>query len=91
MFAVLSIVDSFIIGIIVFYLIEFIFGDKPLARLSKLLLGIGSGIGYFSLCLELNYGESAADVSMTTACLVFFGPIALIAILWILSYAFKSK
>ena len=91
MFALLAILDGIIIAILVFYLIAFLLGDKPFVRLLKLLLAIASGIAYFCLCAELNYGEMATEVSMLTGCLVFFGPIGLIGIIWVVNYMFKDK
>lgn len=91
MLALLAIFDGIIIGMLVFYFIAFLLGDKPFARLLILLLGIISGIAYFCLCAELNYGEMATEVSILTGCLVFFGPVGLIAILWVIYYMFKDK
>ena len=91
MFALIAIFDGIIVGMLVFYLIAFLLGDKPFIRLLKLLLGIASGIAYFCLCAELNYGEAATEVSILTACLVFFGPVALMAILWVINYMFKNE
>lgn len=91
MFALIAIFDGIIVGMLVFYLIAFLLGDKPFIRLLKLLLGIASGIAYFYLCAELNYGEMATEVSMLTGCLVFFGPIGLMGILWVVNYMFKDK
>lgn len=91
MFTVLAILDSIIIGMIVFYLIAFLFGNKPLVRLLKLLLGVVAGVLYFWLCAELNYGELATEVSMATGCLVFFGPVAIVVILLVIGYMFKDS
>lgn len=91
MFALIAIFDGIIVGMLVFYLIAFLLGDKPFVRLLKLLLGIVSGIAYFCLCAELNYGEMATEVSILTGCLVFFGPIGLMGILWVINYMFKDR
>ena len=91
MFALISIFDGIIVGMLVFFLIELLLKDKPFVRLLKLLLGIASGIAYFCLCIELNYGEMASEVSTLTGCLVFFGPIGLMGILWVVYYMFKDE
>ena len=91
MFAIIIILDAIVVGMIGFYLCAAVFGDKPLARLLKLVLGIASGIGYLALAVDIGYGELGYKVSDFIAGLVIFGPIAFFSVLWVLNYMFKDK
>ena len=91
MFALLILLDCVIVGMFAFYLAAVLFGNSPLSRLLKLLFGVVAGGFYFLLCIELNYGEMAMEASLATGAIVFFGPIALMAILCVIGYMFKDK
>ena len=87
MFDILVIADGLIVGGFIFLLIGSLFGDKPLVRLLKLLLGIFAGVGYLMLCVAIN----TSDINMFIGCIILFGPVALMVILCLVYYMFKDK
>ncbi len=87
----LPFIDGFIIGFLIYYLIEFFFGDKPLIKLIKLLSGVSSGIAYFFFCAYLMYGDIPNDIGLIIPGIFIFGPVILLAIIWIINFMFKNK
>ena len=89
LFLVLSIFDGMVVGAIAFLLIKFLLGDKPFARLIKLLLGVASGVAYAALCFNIVFGET--DVILGSGLFWLLAPVAVVAILWVISYMYKDK
>ena len=89
LFLILSVFDGMVIGALVFRVIKLLLGDKPFAKLIKLLFGGASGIAYAVLCLQLGYGET--EIGMGVFLFLLFAPIAVIALFGIISYMYKDK
>ena len=87
---IIMILDGMLIGSLVFALIELLFGDGPLARLMKLLLGVGSGIAYFILCAHLAYGD-ILNINGSLVMFVIFAPVGFMGIVRLKDYMFKKK
>ncbi len=87
-FLVIAIIDGMFVGFSLKYLCELILGNKPIARLLKLLVSVGAGIGYF-LWVICTY--ESTEVSMVGGLFIIFTPIALFLILAIIAYMFKKE
>ena len=87
-FLVIALFDGIIVAMFVATLVMELFGDSPFARLLRLVLSIGSGIGYFFWCVHLGWGET--DASLGTFLLVFLLPVGLIGILKIIEYMYRK-
>ena len=85
----LTIFDGMIIGMFVFYLIAALLGDGPFARLTKLLLGIASGLAYAAWCLHIWLGES--EMGMGLAIGIILAPIAVFLLLLLIDYVVDGK
>ena len=68
-FLAIAIFDGIIVAMFIAALAMRLFGDSPIARLLRLILSIGSGIGYFLLRAHLGWGETNASMG------AFFGSI----------------
>lgn len=90
LFFLAYIFDGLIVGLLVFCVMGWMIGDKPLARLIKLLFGVAAGIGYWLLCVYM-HGSDSSSMSMGLFLFVVFAPIALLAILWLINYMFEGK
>ena len=88
MAGIIIIIDSGLVGLIVAFIFDILLGNKPLARLLRLILGVVSGFAYFYLLGAVNIGE--IEVKDITAKILFFGPIVLLVVLLILAYMFKD-
>jgi hypothetical protein len=83
----LSVVDVGFIGLLLWGFCQWLFGEKPLARLLRLLVTIGGAGGYFLLFW---YVMGSTEISFFWGLLVAFAPAAFLVILLILYYMFKS-
>ena len=88
-FLLLTLSDGIITGMFVFYLIAALLGDGPLARLTKLLLGIASGLAYAAWCLHIWFGDS--EMGMGLAFGIILAPIALFLLLLLIAYVVDGK
>ena len=87
-FLAIAIFDGIIVAMFVAALVMKLFGDSPFARLLRLVLSIGSGIGYFLWCGHLGWGET--DASMGTFLLAFLLPVGLIGVFKVIEYMYKK-
>lgn len=87
---VVSVFDGGVVGVIVALVITLMFGDKPAARIAKVLLGIAAGVGYFYWCISILVSDSR-NVSMTFGLVVLFAPVVVFFVLKLLMYAFKKE
>lgn len=89
LFLLVVILDGMVVGGILALLCQAIFGNKPLARLLKLLTSILGG-GAYSLWV-LYTGLLDESISMLAGAIIWFAPIVLLIILAILAYMFKDE
>ena len=87
-FLVVAIADGFIVGFSFKFLCELILGDKPIARLLRLIISIGAGIGYTIWVLSYLNGTEGTILGGLILC---FAPIVLMIILLIIGYMFNGK
>ena len=89
LFLVIFILDGLVIGYLLALLCQGIFGNKPFARLLKLLISIIGGGAYALWALYTGYEDS--EISMIWGCIIIFAPIILLAMLWVVYYMFKDE
>lgn len=89
MYAV-AIFDGLMVGVVVATIISRILGDKPAARIVRVLLGIAAGGGYSYWCFSLLMSTSS-ELDTDFVLVVMFAPVALFFLLKLLNYAFKKE
>ena len=88
LFLILFIFDGMIVGKAISLICIRFFGDKPFARLFRLLLSIIGGVLYSLFCFLNGYGES--DINMALFLVIILAPVAVLLILWIIYYMFDN-
>lgn len=88
LFLLLSIFDGMIVGSIISLLSKVLFGDKPFARLIRLLLCLSGGVAYAFMCLHFGYND--VDITMRTFLFVIFAPVTLFVVALIIAYMFNG-
>ncbi len=88
LFLVAAIFDGLIVGVFLATLCKLILGDKPLARLLKLIVSVGAGIGYSIWVLSVGGSDEG---TMAGFLILTLAPIALVFILAIIGYMFNEK
>lgn len=88
LFGLISILDGLIVGKFLFFLCRELLGDNPSARLIRILLSVGGGIGYSLIYMASPiFHYSQITPGMTFLVLV---PFALQVIVWIINYMYKK-
>ena len=87
MWGALLIGSGIIVGMMLWALCAFLFGDSPIARFVKLVASVVGGFAYVVLMIAVN--DYAIVVADWLAVVILFGPAAIFVILLILNYMFK--
>lgn len=89
MYAV-AIFDGLMVGVMIATIISRTLGDRPIARIIRVLAGIVAGGGYSFWCFSLLMSTSP-DLDTNFVLMVMFVPVGLFLILKLLEYAFKKE
>lgn len=81
--------DGIIVGMFIAALIEGFVGNTPLARLLRLVVSIGCGIGYFLLCTHIGWGEFSG--SLGVGLIVMLLPVGAIIVLKVIDYMYSGQ
>ena len=90
-FLLVCILDGLVIGWFLASVCEGIFGDKPFARLLRLIVSVGGGIAYAVWAIITC---DSSEISLLGGAIIIFAPAALflllILVLWIKNYMFDQ-
>jgi fructose-specific phosphotransferase system IIC component len=87
-FFILGLIDAFLVGILVKWLVSFIFGHNKFQRLLNVTLIPIAAIGYFIYSLSLLQREDNSSIEeiLWTLGVVFLGPIVIFLVLGAIAY-----
>lgn len=89
LFIILFIFDGFLVGKAISLICNRFLGDKPFARLLRLLFSVFGGVFYSVFCFYNAFGES--DINMALFLVIILAPVAVLLILWIVYYMFENQ
>mgnify|MGYP007135779481 CR=1 FL=1 len=92
-FFILGLIDAFLVGILVKWLVSFIFGHNKFQRLLNVTLIPIAAIGYFIYSLSLLQREDNSSIEeiLWTLGVVFLGPIVIFLVLGAIAYISKRQ
>ena len=87
LFLAIVLLDGLVVGAVLSFICERLFGNSPLARLIKLLVSVIGGIAYGLWGL---YTLGDTEISLLGGAIIILAPVALLVIILIIRYMYKN-
>ena len=88
LFLAIYVIDGLVVGGLLSVICEGVLGNKPAARLLKLVVSVAGGVAYSIWGITVANSDKG---TMAGFLILTFAPIALILILWVLNYMFNNS